>query len=232
MPPGAWTQFFDTLDGDAVWNRREAADYCTRLARLLSLDGSQRVLDFGCGPGLVAARLAPRTAEYLYWDAAPRLRAHTAARLAGLANARLLDLERQPAPGPVADVILMNSVVQYLTTDELRAWLPRWRVLLRPGGRIIASDVIVAPEGVAGALLETLRFLAAQRVPLRSLWSGLGQMRRYTGIRRGAPLSIVPLERLTAWAAEAGLALSVAPENLTFRQARKCVLLADVECGA
>jgi len=60
--PGAWRRFYDGLETDPPWHDHEAADYCARLAMLLPLDGSQRVLDFGCGAGLVAARLAPRRA--------------------------------------------------------------------------------------------------------------------------------------------------------------------------
>ncbi len=147
------------------------------------------------------------------------------ARLAAHPQARLLDLEGPLPPAPRVDAILINSVLQSLDADELRAWLPRWHALLRPGGRIIASDLIVAPEPFVAALAERLRFAVTQRLPLRGLAAGLVEMRRYAAVRSSVPLTILPLERLGAWALEAGLTLQVAAANLTFRAGRCCVVL-------
>src|SRR4051812_44998460 len=56
----------------------------------LALSGRERVLDAGCGPGLVACYLAPHAAEIVGIDATPAM-VHKARALAaerGLANTR------------------------------------------------------------------------------------------------------------------------------------------------
>lgn len=103
--------------------------------------------------------------------------------------------------------------------------LPRWRALLRPGGRVIAWDLIVAPEPFVAALADTLRFAVSRRLPLRGLAAGLVETRRYAAVRRATPLNVLSLAEFGASATEAGLTLQVAPANLTFRASRKCAVL-------
>ena len=60
-----------------------------------------------------------------------------------------LDLESQD--GPYIDVILVNSVIQYMSAEELSQWLGRWSHMLLPGGSLVISDITTSQ---AGALVD------------------------------------------------------------------------------
>src|SRR5687768_3773292 len=119
----------------------EARDYVARLRREVPVRRTDRVLDFGCGFGHVVELLAPSVAAVGFWDAAEVMRRATAERTTTLPTVAPVDLGG-PVPDDAVgtvDLLVANSVVQYMTADELAGWLPRWRTLLAPGGRIVLS---------------------------------------------------------------------------------------------
>ena len=125
--------------------REEALEYVRRLASVVGLAADQVVLDFGGGLGFVAETLAPMVGAVWWWDPSPAMQAAALRRLAPVPNARLapaLAVTAAPAAPLRFDLILVNSVVQYMTARELGAWLGVWRRLLRPAGRIVLSDLV------------------------------------------------------------------------------------------
>ena len=62
----------------------EARDYFTRLIRYYPLDGSERVLDFGCGLGFVSAQIASQAGQLWFWDYSESMLAAASERLAGI----------------------------------------------------------------------------------------------------------------------------------------------------
>jgi len=117
-----------------------------------------RVLDFGCGEAVHADIVAAVAAELILCDAAPSVRALLAARFDGTSNVRVAapeDVERMN--DRALDLIVVNSVVQYLSRDALVALLLQWRRLLAADGVLIIADVIpptVGPASDAGALIR------------------------------------------------------------------------------
>ena len=91
------------------------------------------MLDFGCGEATHADRVAARVGQLWLCEAAERVRDHLRARFGQLANVKVIgsDELRDLAPGTF-DLIVANSVAQYLTRDELDALLRTWRQLLKP----------------------------------------------------------------------------------------------------
>jgi SAM-dependent methyltransferase len=100
-------------------------------------------------------------ASVLLCDAAPSVRANMAERFAGNARIKVIapeDVERLPEGS--LDLIVANSVVQYLNPAELDRMLALWRKLLAPGGTLIVADVIPPDVGKASDVTALLRYAA------------------------------------------------------------------------
>ena len=113
-----WAAYFDSARDDSPLYRVQAALYLEALTAAVEVHAGQRVLDFGCGFGLVAALLAPRVGEVWVWDQSPNMCAVAERTTACFANVRSCDLsarhqvDLQPYIGSM-DLILVNSVAQY-----------------------------------------------------------------------------------------------------------------------
>jgi SAM-dependent methyltransferase len=109
------------------------------------------VVDIGCGAGmdllLAAQSVGPRgRAIGVDMTEAMAEKARRSARAAGLENVevRLGDVLSQPLDDATADVVISNGVLN-LTPDKAVAYGEVFRVL-RPGGRFLYADIIVASE--------------------------------------------------------------------------------------
>lgn len=220
----AWSAGF--WDDDDPWIfEDEARDYVARLRTALPLTPGARVLDFGCGFGFVPRLLAPHVGTLAVWDASPAMRRRAVATLAGVHGVAPLDLASEPAPSARFDWILVNSVIQYMSVDELAAWLRRWRGMLAPGGRIVASDVWPPDTGFVGELATVVAFALRHGLLVRTLAGGFRRGLRHRAFVRAQPLLRLDPGTLAALATAAGLRMTPLAENLTYRRARFAVLL-------
>jgi SAM-dependent methyltransferase len=147
------------------------------------------VLDYGCGEALYATDVAAHCRRLVLCEAAQGVRENLAQRVAGVANIEVVEPPgaAQLAPGTI-DLLVANSLVQYLKRDELTALLRLWREKLRPDGALIVADVIppdVSPVADAAALLRfawTGGFLIAAVAGLvRTALSDYSKIRRELG---------------------------------------------------
>ena len=98
----------------------------------------RRILDAGCGSGLLSAALRDRGADVTGIDASTGMLALARRRLGNDADLRVVDLSD---PLPFADDAF-DDVVASLVLHYLEDWGPtlaEMRRVLRPGGRLIAS---------------------------------------------------------------------------------------------
>ncbi len=107
------------------------------------------------------------------------------------------------------DVAVINSVVQYLSPDDLSAALVQIHRLLAPGGKLVVADVIpheVGPIEDASALLKYAAkegFLIATILGLaRTAFSNYGSVRAAHGIAKYSQSEFLELLARHGYAAE------------------------------
>jgi cyclopropane fatty-acyl-phospholipid synthase-like methyltransferase len=221
-----WRAYWEQIEDRQEVFRAEARDHIARLRRLVPVDRDTRTLDFGCGFGFAAEQLAPHVASIALWDGAANVRRRARARIAWLPNVELADLANpDAAAAPAYDLITVHSVVQYMSEAELRAWLTRWKRMLRPNGRLVLSDLIQPGASALRELLDYLGFSARAGFLGDALLGGMREFANYFGARSSRPLLQVDAERLAAWAAQAGLEVAWLPENLSHRRFRRTAIL-------
>ena len=115
--------------------------------RILGL-APRRVLEIGCGSGLLLFRLAPHCTQYHGTDLSQKAIDYLKANLAHAPQSCSITLSQQPADDfsgieeSTFDVVILNSVVQYFPTIEyLMNVLAGAVKVVRPGGSIFIGDV-------------------------------------------------------------------------------------------
>jgi ubiquinone/menaquinone biosynthesis C-methylase UbiE len=115
------------------------------------------VLDYGCGEALAAHRVAARCGHLYLCDGAPVVLERLRARFRNELRITVLAPDAMNGiPDRSLDLIVVNSLLQYLSLDEFRALLEIWRIKLKPDGKLVLADVIppdVSPLTDAKALL-------------------------------------------------------------------------------
>jgi len=159
-----WVSFWDSDHPIYVNARHFDVHYRAVAADIVRLlpSAEARVLDHGCGEALHADAVAAQCGGLLLCEAAPSVRARVAARFADEPKIRVIGPhEVARLPEACLDLVVANSLVQYLKQSELEALLADWRRLLKPGGRLVLADVIGPTQSAAADALALLRFAAA-----------------------------------------------------------------------
>lgn len=146
MPKG-WEWDESLYRGSAPYYARGRPPYApglaSALARVLALDGRGRLLDVGCGPGVVTVPLAPFFAAAVGVDPDPGMLAEGQRRAAeaGIANVRWVELRAEALPAGL-------GAFRVATFAQSFHWMDRERVaaivlrMLEPGGAFVhISDV-------------------------------------------------------------------------------------------
>jgi ubiquinone/menaquinone biosynthesis C-methylase UbiE len=119
------------------------------------------VLDYACGEALSAARVAEVCGKLYLAEPAPGVRGRLIARFAPNTKIRVRSLDDlRKMPETSVDLVVMNSVAQYMTPAELDSAFAVIRRLLKPGGRLVLGDVLRPEVGMVRDVLALLRFAA------------------------------------------------------------------------
>lgn len=181
-----------------------------------------QVLDYGCGEALFADRVAAQCGNLYLCDAAPLVRDRLRERLGGNPKVTILAPEELSALEDASlDLIVVNSLLQYLSLDELRAVLKIWRSKLKASGKLVIADVVppdVRPVTDAKALLSFAwkgGFLKSAMLGLaRTAFSDYRKIRDEIGLSHYSEAEMIEILR------DAGFAPERAERNLGHNQAR------------
>jgi SAM-dependent methyltransferase len=187
--------------------------------------GRPRVLDYGCGLAVYAQRVAARCAKLYLYDEARDMHETLARRYAEAPEIVVV------APGQLSlldagilDMIVVNSVIQYLAQEDLERLLALWRRLLNPGGALILADVVPPEADVAADVMALLRyardegFLGAALLGLvRLLASDYVQARRMHGFTHYRESEMLALLEKAGYRGERrGHNFGINPRRMTF----------------
>ena len=174
------------------------------------------VLDYACGEALSASRVADACAKLYLAEPAPGVRGRLIARFAPNTKIRVRSLDdvRKMADDSV-DLVVMNSVAQYMTPDELDSAFDVVHRILKPTGRFVLGDILRPEVGMAKDVLALLRF-AARHGFLRDALIGLVStaLSDYRQLRNKIGLQRYREDEMIAKLAAAGLSATRAPRNI------------------
>ena len=180
------------------------------------------VLDYACGEALSAAKVAEACGKLYLAEPAPGVRGRLIARFAPNTRIRVRSLEdlRKMAEKSV-DLVVMNSVAQYMTPRELDAAFAIIRRLLKSNGRLVLGDILRPEIGMLRDVFALLRFAAAcgfLRDALRGLLSTA--LSDYRQLRSRIGLQRYSEDEIISKLAKAGFTASRAPFNIGHNQYR------------
>ncbi|MEN3287281.1 MAG: hypothetical protein V7634_1581 [Bradyrhizobium sp.] len=174
------------------------------------------VLDYSCGEALSAANVADACAMLILAEPAPGVRGRLIARYAPNTRIRVRSLEQlRNMPEGSIDLVVVNSVAQYMTPGELDAALAVIRRLLKPAGRLVLGDILRPEVGMVRDVLALLMF-ASRHGFLRDALVGLVKtaLSDYRELRTKVGLQRYTDKEMIAKLAKAGFSAVRAPKNI------------------
>lgn len=220
-----WLDYWNNYRGEQGLIEGESSDYVARLTARVPLDRAWTVLDFGCGSAVAAALLAPHVSRICLWDASLSARERSRIHVSSVPNVELICLDRADRdPEQAFNLILVNSVIQYMTVPEFEAWTRRWATMLAPNGAVVLSDMPTSASRFTYELFEFLRFALRRGVVLHALRHGLRDVAAYRAARSTSPLLLLDQATIEELCRAAGLCVEFVP-NLTFRRHRLSAIL-------
>lgn len=213
-----WIDYYDSTHTIYASRRHRDLHFETIARDIIGYIGSPdaTVLDYACGEALSADRVAEACAKLILAEPAPGVRGRLIARFAPNTKIRVRSLDdlRHMEEASV-DLVVMNSVAQYMTPADLDAALAVIRRLLSPGGKLVLGDILRPDIGMARDVAALLRFglrhgflKDALYGLARTALSDYRQLRARIGLQRYSEAEMIAKLRA------AGLAASRAPQNI------------------
>ncbi len=139
-------QRFDRIAADwddSPMRQSMAAAVAAAILAAVPVQPHWRALEYGCGTGLVGARIAPQLAELTACDLSAGMLAvlQQKADAAGLTHlhTRVLDLTTQPPPPERHDLIFSSMTLHHI--PDVPALLKVFHGMLAPGGYVALADL-------------------------------------------------------------------------------------------
>lgn len=160
-----WISFYDLRHSLIYVNTRHRDVHYRKIADDLRThvpSAKAVVMDYGCGEATSADRLATACGHLTMVEAAPNVMAALKARYGNNKKISVIGpAEAAAKPANSFDLIVLHSVAQYLTADELDGLFAVFRRLLKPSGILLVGDIVPPRLAAPAAAWSLLRFAAA-----------------------------------------------------------------------
>lgn len=219
-----WITYWNGTPSVYVSRRHKEAHYRAVADGIAALveHRDAKVVDFGCGEALAADRLALHCGHLYLSDGAETVRAGLAARFANFPTISVLgETGMAELDDASVDLVVVNSVVQYLSRDDLEGLVRDWRRVLAANGRLVFADIIPPDLGASDDAIELLKFARANGFLLQAV-TGLVRtaLSDYRKLRAALGLAKYSEDAFIALMREHGLAASRIRPNLGHNQRR------------
>jgi len=222
-----WIDYYDSTHTIYVSKRHRDLHFAVIARDIVAYIASPDsvVLDYSCGEALSAANVADACAKLILAEPAPGVRGRLIARFAPNTKIRVRSLDdvRKMNERSI-DLVVMNSVAQYMTPDELDEALLVIRRLLKPTGRLVLGDILRPEVGMPRDIYALLRFAAKQgflkdalKGLLATALSDYRQLRSRIGLQRYSEADIAAkLRKFGFTVARAPFNIGHNPWRMTF----------------
>lgn len=187
-------------------------------------------LDYGCGEADAADGVASACGKLYLFDTADTVVANLRRKFAGHPKIEALDeIGLAALPDARLDFVIVNSVLQYLSQEQLGAALDLLRGKLKDDGVLAIGDIIHKDDNAVADTLALFRFAweggfvaAAVLGVVRTVFSDYRKLRDKLGLTRYAP------EEFQTLAAQHGFSAQRAVKNIGHNQGRMLFLLRKI----
>jgi SAM-dependent methyltransferase len=210
-PMVRWIDFWNSETTIYVNARHRAAHYRQIAEGIVRHVPSREayVLDYGCGRALSAALVAEACAQLYLCDGAESVRTALREQFGRRGDVRVLAPDEMSGiPDGSIDLLVVNSVVQYLTMDEFRDALRVWRGKLSSDGTLVLADIIPPGRGALADAAALLNFaarngflIAAGAGLVRTFFSDYRRVRSRLGIQMFEDAGMIELLKNCGFAA-------------------------------
>jgi ubiquinone/menaquinone biosynthesis C-methylase UbiE len=219
-----WREFWNGTHAIYVNDRHRALHYDRIAKDIAALVPSPDacVLDYGCGEAGSADLVAQRCGMLFLYDAAPNVQERLRLRFGRDDKIVVLSTESLEAMTDHSlDLVVANSLIQYLTHAEFEALLDLAHRKLKPAGRLVVADVIPTDANAVDDVKALLGFawqggflMAAGLGLVATFFSDYRKLRDQIGLTRYATQDIE-----TLFSAH-GFAATRSPTNIGHNQSR------------
>lgn len=149
-------------------------------------------------------------------------------RLRKHGNTRFIDLSKRDLESfsKEYDLILVNSVIQYMSFEEFEQWLLNWSRMLAMNGMLVISDIMTPETPQWTEKLDILKFWLRSGCMKYSYQMIPFMMRYYRTIRDGQYLRLTK-NQIARSAEKARYSVRYAQKNMTHFQNRLTAIMTD-----
>jgi SAM-dependent methyltransferase len=162
--------------------QRSGASTATDVASETELQGTDRVLEIGCGVGRVGIHLAPRCRHWVGADVSPHMLEHARRALADLDNVSFCEIDGIDLRGfddSTFDVVYCTAVFMHIDEWERFRYIREAYRVLKPMGRVYADNFCLTSREGWRLFEQTARLDPASRPPQVSKSSTAEELEMY-----------------------------------------------------
>lgn len=227
-----WRDFWDRPHRIYVNDRHRRVHYA-RVAADIVGELPHRdavVLDYGCGEALQAGDVAARCNRLILCESAPSVLDALRERYAGTPSIAVIPADTVAnIPDRSLDLVVANSVLQYLTREETAGFARTLRAKLAPDGRLILADVVPPGGGIAADVSSLLGTAARNGFFLAALGGlALTLVSDYRRLRQAIGLTTYEEAEIFALLEQAGYRAERRARNFGFNRRRMTVIARPV----